>query len=124
MRGGFVREAFPTFKEPTLTRTSLVVAVMLMLGMSIGAAQTFPLTVKAYWSPNPIAEGVTSYTLAVDGGAPVTVPNTSTNDTNCPVATYPSGCIMAPVTIAASGQHTFAVVAVNPWASSAPAKSA
>ena len=96
----------------------VVAFVLLSVALS---AQTFPLTIKAYWNPNPIADGVTSYTLSVDGGAPVTVPNISTNDTNCPIVTYPSGCIMAPVTIAASGQHTFAVVAVNPWASSAPA---
>ena len=101
-------------------RTLRYVGVLVLFAVTL-SAQTFPLTVKAYWNPNPVADAVTSYTLAVDGGAPVTVPNISTNDTNCPIATYPSGCIMAPVTIATSGQHTFVVSAVNPWATSAPA---
>lgn len=84
-------------------------------------AQTFPLTVKAYWDPNPVADAVTSYTLVVDGGTLTTIQPISTNDTNCPVAQFPSGCIVAPVTIAAAGQHTFVVTAVNQWGSSAPA---
>ena len=110
-----MREALPTFKEPTLTRTSLVVALLLVLGMSIGAAQTFPLTVKAYWNPNPISEGVTGYELTLDGGVPVTVVPATINDTNCPISTYPSGCVMTTASIPSAGQHVFSVVAVNQW---------
>lgn len=82
--------------------------------------QTFPLTVKAYWQPNAVSDQVTNYTIAVDGGTPVSVPPIAINDTNCPLAQYPSGCVMQTITIPVSGQHTFAVAAVNQWGSSAP----
>ncbi len=84
------------------------------------AAQTFPLTVKAYWNPNPVSDAVTGYTIALDGGAPVAIGPASTNDTNCPIGQYPSGCILALVSVPASGQHSFAVVAVNQWGNSLP----
>ncbi len=92
----------------------------ILLASASLSAQTFPLTVKAYWNPNPVSDNVTGYTIALDGGAPVAIGPASTNDTNCPIAQYPSGCILATLSIPASGQHTFAVVAINQWASSAP----
>ncbi len=95
-------------------------ALLLALVPLTVSAQTFPLTVKAYWNPNPLSDAVTGYTIALDGGATVSIGPATTNDTNCPVAQYPSGCILALVSIPASGQHTFAVTAVNQWGSSAP----
>ncbi len=84
------------------------------------SAQTFPLTVKAYWLPNATNENVTGYTIALDGGSPVSVGPAATNDANCPVTQYPAGCILALVSIPASGQHTFAIIAINQWNSSPP----
>ncbi len=82
--------------------------------------QTFPLTVKAYWLPNAASDNVTGYTIALDGGSPVSIGPSSTNDVNCPIAQYPAGCILALVSVPAAGQHAFVVIAVNQWGNSLP----
>lgn len=96
---------------------SLIVVLLLR---ATASAQTFPLTVKAYWNPNPLADNVTGYTIALDGGTSIAVGPGTTNDANCPAAQYPSGCVLQTLTIPASGQHTFVVVAINQWGSSPP----
>lgn len=93
----------------------------LILCVSSVQAQTFPLTVKAYWTPNPASDNVTSYSMTLDAGTPVSVPGIAINDTNCPVATNPQGCILQTASVATAGQHTVCVSAVNAWGTSAPA---
>jgi hypothetical protein len=100
---------------------SLVLALFMV--RSVVLAQTFPLTVKAYWTPSVVDAthaAPDNYILIVDGGTPVVVSATTINDVNCPLATNPMGCIFTTATIAAAGQHTFCASAVNAWGSSAP----
>lgn len=101
-------------------RIVTLVLCAVLWSLTSAAQAAFPLTVKAYWNPNVATDSVTSYTIALDGGTPVSVGIVPTNDTNCPAVQYPQGCILAPVVIPASGQHTFAVTAVNQWGNSLP----
>ncbi len=101
-------------------RRNVLVALLFALVPLAGSAQTFPLTVKAYWNPNPVSDNVTGYTIALDGGSPVSIGPASTNDVNCPMAQYPAGCILAPLSVPAAGQHSFVVIAVNQWGNSLP----
>ena len=103
-----------------MKKLSYVLATLLVAVTSTLQAQTFPLTVKAYWNPNPVGDAVTSYTIVLDGGTPISVGTVVINDANCTLTQYPQGCIMAPLTIPAAGQHTFVVTATNAWATSAP----
>jgi hypothetical protein len=74
-------------------------------------AQTLPAVVHAQWDPPAAAENVTGYTMTLDGGAPVNVPNTV--DPACT-------CIRSPLTVPAFGAHTLNVVALNLLVSTDP----
>jgi hypothetical protein len=67
-------------------------------------AQSLPATIHAQWDPPAAGDNVTGYTMTLDGGAPVNVPNTV--DPSCT-------CIRTPLTVPAFGAHTLNVVAVN-----------
>jgi hypothetical protein len=67
-------------------------------------AQTLPAQIHAQWDPPAAADNVTSYTMTLDGGAPITVP--ATVDPSCT-------CIRTPLTVPAFGAHTVSVVANN-----------
>jgi hypothetical protein len=101
-------------------RRILLIGFLVLTGAGALMAQTFPLTVKTYWNPNPATDSVTGYTLIVDGGSPVAIGPVATNDSNCLIAQYPTGCIIAPIAILVAGQHTFVVTATNQWGTSAP----
>ena len=75
-------------------------------------AQSVPFVAHAQWDPAPASEGVTSYTLTLDGGAPVTV--APTLDQSC-------SCIRTPITIPAFGAHTVSITATNLLLSTDPA---
>lgn len=102
-----------------MTRRISGIVVLVFLLASVLSAQTFPLTVKAYWTPNPASDNVTSYSMTLDGGAPVSVAGIAINDANCLVATNPGGCILQTASVATAGQHTVCVSAVNAWGVSA-----
>ncbi len=67
-------------------------------------AQTFPVLKTLAWDANPAGEGVTNYTVKMDG---VTIGS-------------PTGTTQA-LSIATAGAHTVTVVAVNLWGTSSPA---
>jgi hypothetical protein len=69
-----------------------------------------PVTARAVWSPNPAGDGVTHYTLTVDGGTPITIQAVSCGPTACEFAVT-----VSPAT------HTFHLTASNPWGTSPPA---
>lgn len=71
---------------------------------SIVYAQSVPTTVRAQWQPNDTADKVISYTVTLDGGAPVTVQ---------PVTDATCACVQTTLSIPAFGAHTFTVVANN-----------
>lgn len=73
-------------------------------GAVVVYAQTLPATVHAQWDPPAATDNVTNYTMTLDGGSPVTVPNVV--DQSC-------SCIRTPLTVPAFGSHTVAVVANN-----------
>ena len=75
-------------------------------------AQSLPVTLHAEWSPNVATDQVTSYTVTLDGGTPQTVQASSCSTTVCRSADF---------SINDQNPHTVAVVAVNAFASSAPA---
>jgi hypothetical protein len=66
-------------------------------------AQSVPATVTASWNPNPATENVTSYILTLDTGSSVTVSAASCSATAC----------SSPLSVAAFGNHTYTVAAVN-----------
>ncbi len=74
-------------------------------------AQSLPAVIHAQWDPPAAADNVTNYTMTLDGGAPVTVPNVI--DQSCT-------CIRTPLTVPAFGAHTVAVVANNVLISTDP----
>ena len=63
-----------------------------------------PGTVHASWNPNPAADAVTQYQVAVDGGAPAIVLPTA-----CTVTT----CLSSAVPVATFGQHNITLAACN-----------
>lgn len=67
-------------------------------------AQTLPATIHAQWDQAPASENVINYTMTLDGGAPVTVPNTV--DPSCT-------CIRTALVVPAFGAHTVSIVANN-----------
>jgi hypothetical protein len=79
-------------------------AVFTRPGAVVLYAQTLPATIHAQWDPPAAGDNVTSYTMTLDGGAPVTVANTV--DQSC-------SCIRSPLTVPTFGAHTVAVVANN-----------
>lgn len=89
------------------TIAALALAACAMLtrpGVAVLYAQTLPAVIHAQWDPPAAGDNVTSYTMTLDGGAPVTVANTV--DQSC-------SCIRSPLTVPAFGAHTVAVVANN-----------
>jgi hypothetical protein len=69
----------------------------------VAVAQS-PIAVRIQWDPNPASDGVTSYTVVVDGGSPITV--------------LPTACTTTVCTLGASlsiGSHTVSVSATNDW---------
>jgi hypothetical protein len=74
-------------------------------------AQSLPATIHAQWDPPAAADNVTNYTMTLDGGAPVTVPNVV--DQTCT-------CIRTALTVPAFGSHTVSVVANNLLVSTDP----
>lgn len=79
-------------------------ALMTRPGAVVVYAQSLPATIHAQWDPPAAADNVTNYTMTLDGGAPVTVPNVV--DPSCT-------CIRTPLTVPAFGAHTVNVVANN-----------
>lgn len=67
-------------------------------------AQTLPAVVHAQWDAPAATDNVINYTMTLDGGAAVTVPNTI--DASC-------GCIKSPLNVPAFGTHTVVIVANN-----------
>lgn len=65
------------------------------------------ITVRVQWNPNPAVDNVTSYTLVVDGGSPISV---------LPSACTPTVCEQTVTVTFAS--HTFAITATNQWGTS------
>lgn len=74
---------------------------------SVAIAQQPTITARAQWDPNPAGDAVTSYSLSVDGGAPITVPASVCTATLCEQS------VTVPL-----GSHTFSVAAVNQWGAS------
>jgi hypothetical protein len=66
-------------------------------------AQSLPITKTLVWDANPVGDGVTGYTVRLDG---VVIGN----------PTLPSQAF----TVTTVGAHTLTVVATNTWGSSAP----
>lgn len=84
-----------------------IVAMLLAAGVgvyqwcpSIVFAQSYPIVKTVAWDANPASDGVTGYTMRLDGGAP----------TNVSGAT-----LTAPVSIPSGGAHTITVTATNTW---------
>ncbi len=63
-------------------------------------AQALPATVHVQWDAPLPSDNVTGYTLILDGGAPITVPNVT--DVTC-------GCVRTPLVVPAFGPHTVTV---------------
>jgi hypothetical protein len=101
-----------------ITLATLAALVLAACAMFTGPArltlyaQSVPFVAHAQWDPAPAAEGVTSYTMTLDGGAPITV--APTVDPAC-------SCIRTPLTIPAFGSHTVAITATNLLLSTDPA---
>jgi len=93
------------FTLATLAALTLAACALLTRpGSVVLYAQTLPATVHAQWDPPAAADNVTGYTMTLDGGAPVNVPNTI--DPSCT-------CVRTPLTVPAFGAHTVSVVANN-----------
>lgn len=86
------------------SRTVLIVALgfALCIGAPVRAQSSIPVRVQ--WDPNPVSDGITQYSLTVDGGAPLIV---------LPSVCTASLCEQA-LTVA-PGSHTFIVSATNQW---------
>jgi hypothetical protein len=97
---------FPFHSEDGLMRL-LALFIALLFVPAVVSAQA-SMTVRVQWDPNTSADGVTTYTLTVDGGAPVSVPAASCTATLCEQS------VSVPL-----GPHTFAVTATNAWGTSA-----
>ena len=67
-------------------------------------AQSVPFVAHAQWNPPVPTEGVISYTVTLDGGAPITV--APTVDASC-------SCVQTPISIPAFGSHTVSVSSTN-----------
>jgi len=84
----------------------LALLVALLLSTTL-AADTL---LKVQWDQNPIADGVVSYALIVDGGPPMTVPN---------VLSPACSCIEVQKAFA-TGAHTLSLTALAPLLSTDP----
>lgn len=90
--------------------------ISLLIALSCAAcieqlyAQSFPLSVKVQWDPNPTSDNVTNYIVVFNGGAPVTIASSACTATLCEVPGF---------VVPAAGSYTAQVTAVNYWGSSA-----
>jgi len=104
-----------TTKRTAITLAALVLLAACAIFTRPGAvtlyAQTLPATIHAQWDPPAAADNVTGYTMTLDGGAPVNVPNTI--DPSC-------SCVRTALVVPAFGAHTLNVVAINLLISSDP----
>jgi predicted phage tail protein len=91
-------------------RKAVAVAVFVLAAVAQLGAQILT-NIRVEWDPNPAAENVTSYTVVLNGAAPVTVAASACSATVCG----------APFTGLPLGTHTVTVTAVNEWGAAAAA---
>lgn len=96
-----------SFIKSWIWRSLSFLIVGLGFALCIGVpvrAQSPTITVRVQWDPNPASDGVTQYSLVVDGGAPLTV--------------LPSVCTVSVCEqsiVVSLGSHTATVTATNQW---------
>jgi hypothetical protein len=96
-----------SFMTSWIGRSLTILIVALGFALCIGGsarAQSSTMTVRVQWDPNPPSDGVTLYSLVLDGGAPLSV--------------LPSVCTVSVCeqsVVVALGSHTATVTATNQW---------
>lgn len=87
-------------------------AIFTVPGGLVLEAQSVPFVARAQWDPPAAADGVVSYSVTLDGAAPIVV---------APVVDPACSCVQTPISIPTFGSHTVTVTSTNLLLSTDPA---